>query len=461
MAQPAQAAVDLEGRLKRVITLPQALSVAFHQIVGAGIVALTGTAIGITAGGVPLAFLLAAVAVLIYSIPYAALTSAMPVTGGFYTYPARLFNPSIGFGTLWIFIALEAGLSVYPLTAATYVHALLPQVPVTPLAVGILCLFYVLNLLGAAISAQIGVALAVVMLAAFMTYVGFGLPQVHWHTFSNLVPNGLTGLFTAAALLTFATGGGTAAAELGGEMRKPHRDVPLAIVGGTLVAAVLYVLISLPSAGVLPIDQVANKPLTLVAHHAMPYPAYVWFIVGGAIVAVIATMNAALLWGTKSLLMAVQDGWFPRRLGDVNRRFGTPHFLITILFLVALIPILTGINIGVIASAGAGFGQLIFLAPVIGSFVMRYKFPERLAAAPFKLNKWLHLVLVVLGCAVNCYLAYLLFKSLTASVLIVLAAWILVGALWYVVWRPVRKRLQPATTSPDAASGDASRPSEV
>lgn len=456
----AQTTANLEARLKRVITLPQALSVAFHQIVGAGIVALTGVGIGLTGGGVPLAFLLAALAVLIYSIPYAALTSAMPVTGGFYMYPARIFSPSFGFGTLWIFIALEAGLSVYPLTAATYVHALLPQVPVMPLAAGILCLFYVLNLLGAAISAQIGVALAVVMLCAFLTYVGFGLPQVHWHTFSNLTPNGLTGLFTAAALLTFATGGGTAAAELGGEMRKPHRDIPLAIVGGTLVAAVLYVLIALPSAGVLPISQVANKPLTLVAHAAMPYGAYIWFIIGGAIVAVIATMNASLLWGTKSLLMAVQDGWFPRRLGDVNRR-GTPHFLITILFLVALIPILTGLNIGVIATAGAGFGQLIFLAPVIGSFVMRYKFPERLAAAPFKINKWVHLTLVVLGCVINCYLAYLLFKTLTPSILIVLGAWIVAGALWYALRRPVRNRLQSATVPAEAAVVESGRPSGV
>jgi APA family basic amino acid/polyamine antiporter len=133
----AQTTAEIEARLKRVISLPQALSVAFHQIVGAGIVALTGVAIGLTGGGTPLAFVLAAAAVLIYSLPYAALTSAMPVTGGFYTYPARLFSPSVGFGTMWIFIALEAGISVYPLTAATYVHALFPQIPVTPLAVGV------------------------------------------------------------------------------------------------------------------------------------------------------------------------------------------------------------------------------------------------------------------------------------------------------------------------------------
>ena len=307
-----------------------------------------------------------------------------------------------------------------------------------------------MNLLGAALSAQVGVWLAGVMLAAFLTYVGFGLPQVHWQTFANLAPQGITGLLTAAALLTFATGGGTAAAELGGEMRKPHRDIPLAIVGGTLVAAVLYVLIAVPSAGVLPIAKVANQPLTLVAHHAMPFPAYVWFIVGGAIVAVVATMNAALLWGTKSPLMAVQDGWFPKGLGAVNRRFGTPHFLLTIMFLVALIPILTRLNIGVIASAGAGFGQLIFLAPVIGSYVMRHKHPELLAAAPFKLNRRVHLGLVVLGCAVNCYLAYLLFKTLTPQVLLVLAGWVVVGAIWWAIRRPMRGVAHPTVATPSA-----------
>lgn len=431
---------EIEQRLKKVITLPQALAISFHQIVGAGIVALTGVAIGITGGGVPLAYVLAAVAVIIYSLPYAALTSAMPVTGGFYRYPASLFNPSVGFGTMWIFIALEASLSVYPLTAATYVHALFPAIPIIPLAAGILALFYVVNLLGAALSAQIGVWLAVIMLAAFLTFVGFGMPQIHWHVFSNLAPAGLTGLFTAAALLTFATGGGTAAAELGGEMKKPHRDIPLAIVGGTVVAAVLYVIITLPSAGVLPISEVAGKPLTIVAHATMPFGGYVWFIAGGAIVAVVATMNAALLWGTKSFLMAVEDGWFPKAIGGVSKRFGTPHFLLTILFLVALIPIVTGLNIGVIASAGAGFGQLIFLAPIIGSFVMRFKYPELVKAAPFKLNFWVHLCLVILGCAVNCYLAYLLFKTLNLHILYVLIGWIVFGVIWYMVRRPIRNR---------------------
>ncbi|MFZ0216170.1 MAG: APC family permease, partial [Candidatus Dormiibacterota bacterium] len=438
MAQIPLVPGQLEQKLKKSMSLPQSLAVAFHQIVGAGIVALTGVAIALTGGGAPIAFVLAAVAVIIYSIPYAALASAMPMTGGMYRYPTRIFNPSLGYAVVWMFIALEASISIYALTAAQYIHALFPTIPSMPVAVGILTLFFLLNLAGAAISSSIGVVMAVIMVAAFLTYVGFGIPHIHWATFSNLAPNGVTGLLTAAALMTFATGGGTVAAELGGEMKKPHRDIPIAIIGGTVVAAILYVLIVTPSTSVLPIKVVAGQPLTLVAQHTMPYAVYLWFIVGGAIMAVIATMNAALLWGTKSVLMAVEDGWFPKGMGAVNKRFGTPHFLLLILYAVGLVPILTGLNIGIIASAGAGFGQLIFIAPIVGSYVMRHRFPELVEKAPFKLNRWLHLALVVLAVMINCYLAYLLFKSLTGEVLIALAVWVAAGVAWYAIRYPRR-----------------------
>lgn len=54
-----------QQNLKRTITTPQALGISFIQIVGGGVVSLTGIAIALTDGGVSVAFLLAAIAILI------------------------------------------------------------------------------------------------------------------------------------------------------------------------------------------------------------------------------------------------------------------------------------------------------------------------------------------------------------------------------------------------------------
>ena len=56
--------------------------VALKQVIGGGVIALTGVAIGLTGAGVPFAYALAAMTSIMAGIPFAIMSSAMPVTGG-------------------------------------------------------------------------------------------------------------------------------------------------------------------------------------------------------------------------------------------------------------------------------------------------------------------------------------------------------------------------------------------
>lgn len=108
---------------------------------------------------------------------------------------------------------------------------------------------------------------------------------------------------------------------------------------------------SIVAANVLPISEVANQPLALVAKAVMPQWAFVFFTVCGAGFALATTLNATLAWVTKPVLQAVEDGWFPKWLGAVNLKYKTPHVLLTIFYVVGLVPIITGLSIGAIANA--------------------------------------------------------------------------------------------------------------
>ncbi|WP_427015437.1 APC family permease [Pseudarthrobacter sp. P1] len=255
-------------------------------------------------------------------------------------------------------------------------------------------------------------------------------------------------MLQASALLTFATGGATVVAELGREMKTPGRTIPLAIVGGTIFAALLYVLIAIPAAGVLPIAEVAGQPLSVVAQSFMPHGMWLFFILGGAVLAVIGTMNAQLLWGSKSILAAVDDGWFPAKLGTVSKRFGTPHYLIGILYLVGIVPALFHISITVIASAASVMGQLMFMIVVFASLRMRYLHPETARTAPFKIGLKLHWVLTVLGAGVLVYQTYLLSSHLTSDVVTAIGVWLAVGALCGAVRSPRSRRSWPPGPPP-------------
>lgn len=91
-----------QDNLKRTIGLPGAIGISVNQIIGGGIVSLTGVAIAMTGGGVSIAFVLAATAVIITSVPYASLAASYPVAGGVYTWPARLVHPTVGFLLAWL-----------------------------------------------------------------------------------------------------------------------------------------------------------------------------------------------------------------------------------------------------------------------------------------------------------------------------------------------------------------------
>ena len=416
-----------QENLKRTITTPQALGISFHQIVGGGVVSLTGVAIAMTGGGVPIAFIVAAIAILIVSVPIATLGASMPVVGGTYTYATKLVHPIMGFVNLWFFIIQMASLSLYGLAAGSYLNSLNRWFDPTVVCVTLISIFFVANLMGASFSARIGIVLAGIMLVAFGCFIVLGLLHVHWGTYPPAIPNGTLKLLQAAALLTFATGGGTVVAELGREMKKPGRTIPVAVIGGTVFAAIMYVLIALPAAGILPIAKVAGEPLSVVAKTFMPPWLWYFFILGGAVVAVIGTMNAQLLWGSKSALAAVDDGWFPKRIGAVNKRFGTPHWLLCTMFVIGIVPAVAHIDISVIGSVGSLIGQVTFVIVILASIRMRYLFPERYAKSPFKLPLWLHWAFTIVGIAVCCYQFYLLTEGVTVMVWAALGVWMALG----------------------------------
>jgi APA family basic amino acid/polyamine antiporter len=431
-AAPAAAGTEFhQTKLKRTIGLPGALGISINQIIGGGIVSLTGAAIAMTGGGVSWAYGIAVSTIVLVAIPYAAMGSAMPVVGGAYTWPTRMLHPAVGFFSMWLFVLSQASISLYGLSAGTYLHALNPWFNEKAVAVVLVTIFFIANLMGSSISSRVGLVMLAIMLLGFFSFIAYGLAQVNWNMYPESLPNGFAKLLQAAALLTFATGGATGVAELGREMKRPGRDIPIAMIGGTALVGVVYVLIAIPAAGVLPIEQVAGEPLSTVAEHFMPHGLWLFFILGGAMFAIIGTLNAQMLWGSKSLLAACDDRWLPHWMGAVNKRFGTPHVLLTLLFIVGLVPAIAGIDISMIGSAASALTQIIFIVVLVSALRMRYVAPELQRAAPFKLGERTHWVLTIVAVPVCLYQTYLLVLDFTPAVWIAAAVWIVLGVLLF------------------------------
>ncbi|GAA1948839.1 hypothetical protein GCM10009689_32630 [Brevibacterium antiquum] len=452
------------SNLKRTIGIPGALGITFNQIVGGGVIALTGTAIAITGGGTPLAFVLATAVVILVTAPIAALGAAMPTTGGAFTYASRLIHPVAGFANMWLWTLGNLSISIYGLAAGQYLHTLVPGIDPVLIALAMLVIFYVVNLLGASASSFVGIIIGVAMMAAFALFVAVGMFNVEWAVFARPMPHGALELFKAAALLSFATRGGQVIAEMGDELKNPGRAIPIAALGGTLLSGFLYVLLAIPATGVLPLDQVAGQPMTAVAAHILNPAGLGFFILGGAVLALVGSLNSNMLWGTKAILAAVEAGWFPRWLGAVNRRFGTPHWLLTLMFIIGVAPILLSLDMENIANAASALQQVNAVIILIASIRLRKLFPGLHAASTFTIKRSLHWVLLVVGIAVSCLQFVLLTSDLTGTVIISAVIWVGCGTAWC-AWRyPRLPRASVPSSAPFgslAEEGDGSSAREV
>ncbi len=378
-----------QGKLKKVLTLGDLMGIGVGQIIGSGIMVLTGICIALTGAGTPFAFIVAAVLVICPNMVLAVLGSAVPATGGMYTYVRDYIGKKTGFFYLALLVAGQLVLSMFAITFATYACSLIPGMSETAVAFLILTFCYMMNILGVEMAAKFQNILVIILAAAMVLFIGFGLPKVNWFIFhdglNSIMPNGFINFLTAASLLTFATGGAEFLSELGGEMKNPGRDLPRAMILSTVLVAVLYAFIGVVAVGVLPVEQVAGESLVLVADAIFPKPLYYFFIVGGGMFAVASTLNATFTWCTKGLLIAAEEGWLPKQAAYISKR-GTPVVLLTVFYIIGAIPILTGISIETISRLGNGLSLIYVLFPISAGYLIYRKNPAAMRQSSFKIK---------------------------------------------------------------------------
>lgn len=416
--------------LKKVLGFTDVLGIAIGQIIGAGVMSLTGIGIQMTGSGITPAFILSAVITLLTMFPIAILGSTLPTTGGMYQYTSRLLSPKTGIFWLMLFMFLQITLSLYALSFAQYLEGLFPGVPVRTVAFLLLTILFIVNIVGIKSASIIGNLMVITLIIALSCFIIFGMPHVNFGVFnsSSMLPDGFTGFFTAVGLVSFATGGAQVVAELGGEMKNPKRDIPIVIIVATIFVGILYAFIASIAVGVLPIPEVAGRPLTSVAKEILPTPIFIFFMIGGAMFALATTLNSTFTWVTKSLLIAIHDGYLPKALGHVNKRFGTPHWLLLIFYIIGALPIVTGMSLNVVAQLGTGISLIVFAFPALAVTQLPKKYPEAYKQSPFKVPYPVLIVIAITAIVVLLYQSYLLISDLKIGYMIGTLIYILLSA---------------------------------
>ncbi len=412
------------------------MSISIGQIVGAGVVVLTGIGIGITGYGTPWAFLLALGIVFLPSLCIAALGAAIPSTGGTYTYVRDLLGHKTAFLYLGLLVAGQLVLATYAIGFAEYADALIPEMNLGFIAAAVMTLCYAANLLGLKTAARFQSIMVLVLLVSLLLFVAFGLSHVKsfavYTEAKSVMPQGIGSLIAAAYILRYGMIGSEFISELGGETHDPGRNIPKVMVTSLVFVTILYMTIGVVATGVLPLYQVEGESLAVVAKHIFPPALYLFFMVGGVMIALVTTLNSIFAWCTKGLFMATQDGWLPQGVA-VRNRFGTPFILLTLFYVVGMLPIITGMTLQYVTILGNAVGIIFGIIPVLALYNLYDRKPDAYHNASFRLPRVALKIVPVVALAIYSFGIYLSldFIGVTGFVtLLIYSALILAYAHW-------------------------------
>lgn len=186
------------------------------------------------------------------ALVYGELGSAYPHSGGEYIYLSKLYHPSIGFASGFVssLIGFAAPVALSAMAFAGYLKGVIPDLPsVKIIASGLIILITSLHALHVKNGARFQVAftsLKILVIAAFILFglknsseIAFSLDAAF---FSDLKS---TSFAVSMIYVSYAYSGWNAASYIASEMDSPQKNLPKALLQGTALVTVLYVLLNL------------------------------------------------------------------------------------------------------------------------------------------------------------------------------------------------------------------------
>lgn len=404
---------------KKVFTLGKLWLMAMGTFVGSGVVSILGFAAGVTGYSVWLSYLIACIVGFGAALPFFMMSSVMYFNGGTYTIATTFLGKR--FGGAYIVSTFTSGIAIAMMAAAfgTYVASVFPGQNITLWAVGILTLFYVVNLLGIDFLAVVQKYSTLVLLIALGVFCVIAYMRLDAKTFAFADPqfmtSGVTGLMTAAAMLFFSTYSYDGNVYVMSKYtRRPLTNMPKAIFLTFLGLVAVYCGVAVAAVGGAGLDAFANKPLTPVAFAIMPRALAYAFIVLGPVMCLTTTINGVFAGFTIAFEKATLDGWFARSFASRNKR-GAPWKILTTIYVVCVVPLIFSINISILTSTTVFLSSILFVPLLIAVIKLPKMFPEAFAKNTLGISPTVYRIGVVISWFCRGLIIYYSLKNLSVT----------------------------------------------
>jgi basic amino acid/polyamine antiporter, APA family len=368
---------DPRLNLKRVLGFWAAISVVVGTVIGSGIFRVPSEmirAVG-SPGRVFGVWIFGGILSLFGALTYAELSSMMPEAGGEYVYLNAAYGPFFGFVYGWTqtWVAKSASIAALATLFTTYLADFLPglkevavivPLPIGPdwkpldirwgqlAAIGVILFIAAGNYRGVRWGGDAQVVLTALKLALIGGLIAVGLlsreaSAANFHSAVPALPGGLAGFFKALVAALWAYDGWNNAGMLGSEIERPQRNLPRALIGGTLAVIGVYLAANLAYFAVLSGPEVAGSERVAADMMRKILGAHGGLIGSGVVsvavmISIFAALNGSLLSGSRVPFAMARDGYFFHAAARVHPRFRTPSAAIGLLGLWSSLLLLSG-----------------------------------------------------------------------------------------------------------------------
>ena len=341
MAQPTS---KDDRSLTRDIGPLGAMSTVVAGTLGAGLFVTLGTASSTTGPSVILVVAVAGVLATAIAINYSWMATIFPGAAGSYAYVSRTFNSRLpGFIVTWSkWLGYMAADAVLAIGFGSYLQVFFPdlivgQEEVALVGFALLTVLFFVNLVGSRGYSLVQNVIFGLLVLSILVLVVPGSLAIETANYQPFFTGGADGFLAAAVPLFYAYIGIAVAGQMGAEVKNPSRNLPLAMVGGTLILTLLYMWTAAVIYGVVADYTVlaeSARPLADAAGAFLGADASAIVAIGG-LLATASSVNAVMAAGIKMPYSWSWDEVFPRWFSTVSDRFGSPHWSLLTLYVVS------------------------------------------------------------------------------------------------------------------------------
>jgi basic amino acid/polyamine antiporter, APA family len=407
---------DPEFQLRKALGPLDLTLFGIGVIIGTGLFVLTGEAAASYAGpAVALSYVVGGIVCALAALCYAEFASTVPVAGSAYTFSYASLGEFVAWLIGWdLILEFTLGAATVAKGWSGYLVSVLDIVGITVppglyaaegegvshdfMALVVVALVTTILVLGIKLSSQFNQVITTIKILVTLFIIVYGFFFIKASNLTPFIPPpkpggeelqafllpsilgintiyGITGVFTAAALVFFAFIGFDIVATTSEEARNPQRDLPIGILGSLAICTVLYVLASIVFTGLRPYQDLATAAPAATALEVTPFPA-AQLIVSLAILIGLTVVVMILVLGQSRVAFAMsRDNLLPLWFSRVHPSFRTPHRITIITGIVAgilsfFLPLVTLgelVNIGTLAA---------FVLVSIGVLVLRRTRPD-------------------------------------------------------------------------------------